>query len=121
MIQAVYADILVLINTYVNFALLRLAGVISRRRAGRLRVFLSALFGGFYSLVILIDKLPNSVLFLSRAAALVLMLLVAFGYETRRAFLKSLGAFFLVNFIFAGLMFALWLLFAPQKMLFQTV
>lgn len=120
MTQTVYADILIVVNTYVNYALLRLAGLWSRRKAQRLRLFLSALFGGLYSLIILIDEIPDAAVAVTRIAACSVMLLIAFGYENRTVFFRSLGAFFLVNFVFAGLMLALWFLFAPRNMLFSN-
>lgn len=118
--QTVYADVLVILNTYVNFALLRLTGLIDRRNVGRLRIFLAALLGGLYSLIILCDGLSNVVVFLSRTAVSALMVLLAFGFGCVRKYLRDFAVFFGVSFIFAGLMLALWLFAAPKGMIFNN-
>ncbi|MGN1117396.1 MAG: sigma-E processing peptidase SpoIIGA, partial [Acutalibacteraceae bacterium] len=43
--QTIYADVLVILNTYVNFALLRLTALIDKSKVKRLRIFLGALLG----------------------------------------------------------------------------
>ncbi|MDD6021900.1 MAG: sigma-E processing peptidase SpoIIGA [Acutalibacteraceae bacterium] len=121
--QVVYADVLIILNTYVNFALLRLAAVISGAGVNRLRLFLSALAGGVYSLVIFVDSMPAALSFALKIAVSALMVLIAFGYKNFAVYAKKFAAFFFVSFLFAGLMFALWIFVRPQTMLFnnQTV
>lgn len=118
--QTVYADVLVILNTYVNFALLRLTAIIDRRHAGRLRVFLAALTGGVYSLIILCDGIGDAAVFLSRIAVSAIMVLISFGFPSLRGFLRSFAVFFGVSFVFAGLMLALWLFAAPDGMIFNN-
>lgn len=118
--QTIYADVLVILNTYVNFALLRLTALIDKSKVRRLRIFLGALLGGFYSLIILCENIGDFTIFLSKAAVSVLMVLIAFGYDSLRGFLRSFAVFFGVSFGFAGLMFALWLFAAPNSMVFNN-
>lgn len=118
--QTVYADVLVILNTYVNFALLRLTAVIDRKKVGRLRIFLAALIGGVYSLIILWEDLGNIFVLISKITVSVLMVLAAFGFVNLRSFLRSFAVFFGVSFVFAGLMLALWLFAAPDGMLFNN-
>lgn len=118
--QTVYADVLVILNTYVNFALLRLTALIDHSKVRRLRIFLAAVIGGFYSLIILWEN-PNSlVIFASKIAVSLLMVLAAFGFSSIRGFLRRFAVFFGVSFVFAGLMLALWLFAAPEGMLFNN-
>lgn len=118
--QTIYADVLVILNTYVNFALLRLTALTDRKKAGRLRLFFAALSGGIYSLIILIDDIPDYLVFLSKLAISVVMILIAFGFLPLRGFLRVFAVFFGVSFVFAGLMFALWLFAAPEGMIFNN-
>ncbi len=118
--QTVYADVLIILNTYVNFALLRLTMLINRKKAGRLRIFFAALCAGIYSLVILCDEANSLILFLSKIAVSCVMLLIAFGKTGLRDFLRLFAVFFGVSFIFAGLMLALWLFAAPEGMIFNN-
>lgn len=118
--QTIYADVLVILNTYINFALLRLTALIDRKKVSRLRLFLAALTGGFYSLIILVEENKNPLFFILKIAVSVLMLFIAFGFISPRRFFRSFAVFFGVNFIFAGLMFALWLFAAPEGMIFNN-
>lgn len=118
--QTIYADVLVILNTYVNFALLRLTALIDRNKALRLRIFLAALLGGFYSLIILWESPNNIILFLTKISVSLLMVFVSFGFHSLRGFLRSFAVFFGVSFVFAGLMLALWLFCAPEGMLFNN-
>ena len=118
--QTIYADVLVILNTYVNFALLRLTALIDKSKVRRLRIFLGALLGGFYSLIILCENIGDFTIFLSKAVVSVLMVLIAFGFDSLKGFLRSFAVFFGVSFGFAGLMLALWLFAAPNSMVFNN-
>lgn len=117
--QVVYADVLIILNTYVNFALLRLTSLISSDGANRLRLLLSALFGGVYSLIILVD-IPQWLALFLKTAICSLMTLIAFGYGGLRPYIKKTATFLFVTFLFAGVMFALWLFLRPDTMLFNN-
>lgn len=118
--QVVYADVLIILNTYVNFALLRLTSLMSSGAASRWRLFSAALFGGTYSLIILVDGMPALVSFFLKIAACALMTLIAFGYRGVRSYLKVTALFLLVSVLFAGAMFALWIFVRPDTMLFNN-
>ena len=116
--QTVYADVLVIVNIYINYILLRLSGTVARREAKSIRVFSASLVGGFYSLIILVPSVPEWVITITKFAVGAVMLLIAFGFRNKRAFFRLAASFLLVDVGFAGLMFALWLIFAPQSMLY---
>lgn len=118
--QVVYADVLVILNTYINFALLHLTSLISGISASRLRMLLSALLGGFYSLIILVDDIPTVLSFLLKAAVCALMTAIAFKVDGLRPYIKKTAAFLFVSFLFAGLMFALWIFIRPETMLYNN-
>lgn len=118
--QTVYADVLIILNTYVNFALLRMTALIDRKNVKRLRIVLAALFGGMYSLIILCEDISSFTVFISKAAVSTTMVLISFGFGSIRSFLRSFAVFFGVSFIFAGLMLALWLFAAPEGMIFNN-
>ena len=116
--QVIYADVLVIVNIYINYILLRLCSKIARREAKSLRLFSASLVGGLYSLIILIDSVPDWLITVTKLVVGVLMLVIAFGFGNKRAFLRLTGAFLLVDIAFAGLMLALWLIFAPSTMVY---
>lgn len=116
MTQVIYADVLFIINSYINYALLVLTELISGVKASRLRIALAALLGGLYSLIILIPHITDAVIGFSRLPFAVILIFVAFNVRHIKMFLRLFGSFFLTNFIFAGLMLALWYFVSPQNM-----
>lgn len=116
--QVVYADILFVINAYVTYALLRATDLVCRIHTPRLRTVIAALFGGLCSFVVLVEGIPDFVCAVSRLVLSVLLVFVCYFPFDKRKFFRTFGAFFLVNFVFAGLMFALWRFAAPDSMLY---
>ena len=103
--MTVYADVAFAVNAAINYVLLlssaRLSGAVIRR--GRLAAAAAA--GGAYAVACLVPALR----FLSglplKAAAMLLMLLCAFGREKR--LLRLTGLFFAASAAFAGVMLLL--------------
>lgn len=113
--QVIYADVLFLLNTYITYALILLTALISGRSSSRLRMALASLAGGLYSLIILIPCISDSILTFSRLPAAFIFIAIGFGRVPPKTFARLFCSFFLVNFIFAGLMTALWYLAAPTN------
>ena len=61
LLMVIYADVLIILNTYINFILLRLSGYFVGAEINRLRLFSGALAGGVYSLIILADGMSRGV------------------------------------------------------------
>lgn len=118
MTQVVYADILFVVNVYVTYALLALTDLIAKTSSKRIRRVLGAILGGLYSFVIFIPYLPSWAITVSRLAFAALLVFVVYGKMSRKSFFINYSGFFLVNFIFAGLMFALWYFIAPSSMMY---
>jgi len=118
MTTVVYGDILFVLNAYVTDLLLLLCGLLCRERSRRGRRAVSSLLGGLYAFVIFIPRLPRWLLLLSRLPAGAALVLAAFGFVRPRRFLRLFAGFFLVNFLFAGLMGALWHSLHPARMLY---
>lgn len=118
--QIIYVDVLVIINIYINYGLLLLTCLWRKHTANRLRLLLSALFGGVYSLIIVIPHISDTVIAVSRIFALGIMVYLAFGFGSKKLFLKFSFSFLSINFLFAGVMFMLWYLAAPDNMYFNS-
>lgn len=116
--HVVYGDILFIINTYVTYALLRVTSLVCKAPASRLRTVAASLLGGAFSFLVLLRGVPEAVIALLRLLFAALLLFVTYYPFEKKKLLKLLGGFFLVNFVFAGLMFALWLFVSPKSMLF---
>lgn len=118
MTTVVYGDILFVLNAYVTDLLLLLCGLLCRERSRRGRRALASLLGGAYAFIIFVPRLPRSLLVLSRLPAAAVLVLAAFGFAGRGRFWRLYAGFFLVNFVFAGLMGALWHTLHPPQMLY---
>lgn len=113
----VYADVLVIINYTVNLLCLLAAGRILGRVIPRWRLCAAALLGGLGSLIIFFP-LPRWGWSVFQVFLTVLMTICAFGFGHGRRFLHAISAVLIASFLFAGLLFALYLFVAPAGMLF---
>lgn len=118
--MVIYADVLIILNTYINFILLRLTGYFIGADISRLRLFSGALFGGLYSLVILVDGMPDWLSLIFKISVSVLIVLISFRQYNFLSFVKSFLTFFSVSFVFAGLMLAIWIFVSPDTMMYNN-
>lgn len=115
----IYADVLVIINLYVTYFLLLCTCFISREKPKRVRLALSSFFGGFYSLLILLPTENAFLNFLVKAGAAILPVVIAFKLRGVKTFLRLCVSYLVCNFVFAGLMFALWYFVCPAGMFYD--
>lgn len=116
----VYVDVLVVLNIFVNYFLLSGASLILRKRPKRTFLVLGAFFGGIYSLVIFLPDIPDFISVIMNMGASSLIVLITFLPRRIKEFFKEFAAFFAVNFLFAGLMLAVWILFKPKGMVYNN-
>lgn len=116
MVEVIYADILFIVNVYVNYALLKITEELLKRTASIKRTLLSSAFGGIYAFIILFPNMPNFLVIISRVLFAFLIVLMTFGYKSRKVYLRSVAVFFAVSFVFSGLMYFLWEFFSPGVM-----
>lgn len=116
----VYADILVLLNTVVDYFLLLAAGKIIRRHASLPRILAAALIGGASSLYIFVPETIFILGLVFRISVCALMTASAFGFSGIKSFLRNCGILFLVTCGYGGLMIAIWYIFKPGGMLINN-
>lgn len=116
----IYADILIIINIIVNYLLLRAAAAVTGCEFKPVRFLLSSVSGGAFSLIIFIENIPVILNIIIKTLFLLFMVFVAFGAKSLKAFLKCFAAFFLSNFVFAGIMLALNITFMPNTPIYQN-
>ena len=118
--MTVYVDVLLAINMFVNFLLLASVRRVLRYDAKTGRLVLSALAGSLYSLIIFVPDLNSVFKLVLNLAVMMLMVFIAFMPKRIKSFVKLTATFTGVNFLFAGLMLALWLFAAPKGMLYNN-
>ena len=118
--QTVYVDILFAVNLFINYFLLCLTAKVTRIHTKRWRMLAGSALGAVYSLFIFFPEIPS---LLSAAAKLIFsitILLAALPIHSIKVFLKTLACFFGANFLFAGLMMALWLFVSPNNLMINN-
>lgn len=118
--QTIYVDVLFVINMYVNYFLLLSVARIIKIRPSKWRLLAASALGGLYSVMMFLTELD----FLSSVVAkLILSLSIVFCAYKRaniKLFIKLLGCFYCVNFVYAGIMIAVWLAFKPENMIISN-
>lgn len=119
-VRVIYADVLVVINIYITYILLSATALLLHKRQSTAGKVIASVVSGFYSLIILIPQISDLSVGISRAVVSVLLIFIAFPKASKKEIFRTCVAFFAVNFIFAGFMFALWLFVAPEGMYFSN-
>ena len=118
--QTVYVDILLFLNLIVTFLLLKSASLLSGVCTNRKRLFLGTLIGGTASLLIFVQMNSIESLVTKLVLGFTLSWIVFFKRKSPRLFWRAFFSFLLVNFIFAGFMTAVFLLFPARGMVYRN-
>lgn len=118
--MVVYVDVLIVLNLYINFFLIRSTAMIMRRAVTRKRCVLSAFVGALGSLVILLPELPFLGVVLFKIALGALVMFITFGKQKPADLAICVLFFLVVSFTFAGVMLALWTFAAPLGMVWSN-
>ncbi len=116
----IYLDVLILINLFVTYFLLLSTQKLLHIRSSYKRLIFSASIGGIYSLVILWENLPPILLNILKLFVAFVLVFISFGKNSFSKLFKYTLVFYIINFIYAGFMFAIWYLFAPVGMVYQN-
>jgi len=120
MSDVIYIDVLVAINIFAVYLLLAASVFLSAVQAKRWRLLAGSLLGGASALLIFLPSAPWWLQLATKLLCSALIVLAAFGFVHWKRYIRCFAAFFAVNFIFAGMMLALWLSLRPQGMLYQN-
>ncbi|HHW46654.1 MAG TPA: sigma-E processing peptidase SpoIIGA [Clostridiales bacterium] len=114
--MTIYVDVLICLNTFVNYFILLITSKINGDRVKTTRQILSALVGALFSLYIFVPKLnPVLDMFIKLIFSAVIVL-CNYGFKGLKPFLRRICIFYAVSFIYAGLMIALMFTFRPGGM-----
>ncbi len=116
----VYLDVLIILNLYINFFLIKTAALFLKRKISRKRSFFAALLGAFGSIIILAPALPFFVTITYKILLGGGIVLIAFGKQKFRDFLVCVLFFLLTGFLFGGILSAVWTIFSPSGMLLNN-
>lgn len=118
--RIVYIDVLICLNLIINYFILLCVGKFLHRKKSRLRMLLGALFGSLCSLIILLPPMNGALNFLFKFFVSVIICLISFKFGSLSEFIKNTAAFYLMSFLFCGVMLALWFTFTPKGMVINN-
>lgn len=118
--MTVYIDVLLLLDLYINYFLIRGTSLLLHRDISAKRTLTAAAIGAVFSLTILLPQLPFILNALIRSVSGAVITLAAFGYRRLSDFIIDMLCFLVISFMYAGLMGALWLYGAPFGMYYHN-
>lgn len=118
--QTIYVDVLIILNIYVNYFLLRITGGITHSRLRKVRCIAASAYGSLYSLLIFVPLIPYILQLIIKLIAAVSIVCLAFGVYERTRILKNTIVFFAVNFLLAGAVYAVYSWVKPTAVHFNN-
>ncbi|NLK70070.1 MAG: sigma-E processing peptidase SpoIIGA [Clostridiales bacterium] len=112
----IYIDVLIILNIYVNYFLIKATARITHTGLKTYRCVISSMVGSLFSLMILLPDVGFVVNLVIKMFAAVLIVSIAFGIKDKRQLLKLILFFYGMNFVFAGIMLAMYVIFKPSFM-----
>ena len=116
----IYADVLIILNIYVNFFLLRTTAKITHSPLKNIRCAAASLYGSLFSLTIFLPELPPYVNIAVKLIAAVTVVAAAFGIENIRRTVINTASFFTANFVLAGAVYGIYTWFEPDFVHFNN-
>jgi stage II sporulation protein GA (sporulation sigma-E factor processing peptidase) len=98
----VYVDLIFFMNFIIDGALLLATGWTRKIKMKGWRIAAGAGIGASYVILMLFPEMSFLFTLLIKFVVSIIMLLVSYGYGQLQRFLRTLGAFYLINFVVAG-------------------
>lgn len=114
--NVIYLDVLLLLNLFVNYFLFLGTAFLLHQKTKRWRLILGSAVGSLFSLLILFDSISYLLTVLIKLPLAALLVWIAFEFRSKALYIKLVLTFFLVNFLFGGVVLLIWLLFSPSGM-----
>lgn len=118
--ETIYIDVLIVLNIYVNYFLLRMTAGITHSPLRTGRCIWGAVFGSLFSLTILLPDLGTVLPLIIKLGAAVGIVALSFGISRTRRLLINTAAFFTANFVLAGAVYGVYSLLRPESMHFRN-
>ncbi len=114
-LNIIYIDVLLVVNLIIDYFLIKATEFFTGSNTSKVRVLLGSCFAASTSLLILLPNLGTFSILIKIAMA-VLISLITFGFKGVRAFLKNTVYYFIVSFLFAGLILIINISFSPNSL-----
>lgn len=118
--HTIYVDVLLILNIYVNYFLLRATAKLIHIPIRNKRCIIASVYGSIYSLIILIPQLNTAINLIIKLIAAVTIVLIAFGFHKLQRLLLNSLAFLSVNILFAGSIYGIYIGLKPEFIHFNN-
>ncbi|MBQ8724822.1 MAG: sigma-E processing peptidase SpoIIGA [Oscillospiraceae bacterium] len=105
--RTIYIDVLLILNLYVNWLILRGTARLTHTRLTGLRCIAASAAGSLTSLTIMLPELHPVLTLIIKLFTAAVPVAAAFGLSRQKTFWRCLAVFFSISFVFAGLCLAL--------------
>ncbi len=113
----VYADILFIYNSAVDYLILSLCAKILGIEYKTIRMLLGSVLGGISSMIIFLSSLKAILNIILQIIFSAFIIFVSFKFYSLKAYFRALAMFYVITYIYGGAMIGIWLLFKPQGMI----
>lgn len=103
----IYLDMLFLINFIINVILLKITSVFLKKTISTVKISASSAVGALYAVCMFFPKIHFLYIFPCKFAVSVLMMLIAIPEKRKITMIRNIVIFYLVSFMFAGVMLSL--------------
>lgn len=118
--NTIYIDVLIVLNIYVNYFLLKATSKITHSSLETPGLVISSAAGSLFSLVILLPGMNYLLMFLIKLSASVIIILLAFRNKRPGEYIRLTAAFYIINFVFAGIIMGLDYFLRPEYILVKN-
>ena len=118
--MTIYLDIVLIENLCMNYIILFATAYLLKIKANHVRLILSAILGGIYSIQAYIGIMKIYSNFVFKIVLSILMVYIAYKPIKVKYLAKQIVFFYLVSFVFGGCAFALLYIIKPQEILIRN-
>lgn len=101
----VYADVLIFLNSIITLMLLLATSELFNIDAKKIHMFIGAVVGGFFSLILFAPSMGILITVVSRVIICIIIVLLTFRVKCIKMLFKAILGFLCVSFLFAGIMY----------------
>ena len=118
--MTIYLDIVLFENIILNYIILLSTAIISKAKISTLKIFMSSLIGGIFSILNYIVNIDNICGVILKIGISIIMILITFQDYKLKKFIKELMFFYLTSFTFGGIAFMLLFFISPNNLIMEN-
>ena len=118
--MTIYLDILFVTNLWINYFLLLITAQLVQSVCKTWKILLSSVVGSLYCVLFFSFSSPPFLSVVCKLLSGVLMAFLAFGYKSFKRFLRCTVTFFIVSFLFGGILYGIYFLFRPRVLFIRN-